>query len=56
MTYVYSIRLEVGSVQESLGSSEHSSFVMRHSGKEDARGLVNNGTSLRGSLIVICHN
>jgi hypothetical protein len=34
--------------------SRNSSFVIRHSGREDARGAVRNGASFSQSLIVSC--
>jgi hypothetical protein len=50
----YSICLEVSSVKKSSVAGD-SSFVIRHSGREDTRSPVRNGASLRQSLIVSCN-
>jgi hypothetical protein len=52
---LYSIRLEVSSVQLSSFGKD-SSFVIRHSGREDTRNPVRNGASLRQSLTVSSRN
>jgi hypothetical protein len=38
------------------GVSRNSSFVIRHSRKEDARGPARNGGSRIQSVILSCHN
>jgi hypothetical protein len=52
---LYSVRLEVSSVQESSVARD-SSFAIRHSRREDTRSPVRNGASLRQPLIVCCYN